>query len=112
MIWNDEYETLPREAMEALQLKRLRALVDRLSSTVPFYKRKLAEVGYKPGDLRKLDDLSRLPFTTKDDLRTIIRSASSPCPWSGWSGFTRHRGRRGSPRWWATPAATSTPGRS
>ena len=69
MIWNDEYETLPREAMEALQLKRLRALVDRLCSTVPFYKRKLGEVGYKPGDLRKLDDLSRLPFTTKDDLR-------------------------------------------
>ncbi|HEX7513623.1 MAG TPA: phenylacetate--CoA ligase [Candidatus Methylomirabilis sp.] len=69
MIWNDEYETLPREAMEALQLKRLRALVDRLCSTVPFYKRKLGEVGYKQGDLRKLDDLSRLPFTTKDDLR-------------------------------------------
>jgi phenylacetate-CoA ligase len=69
MIWNDEYETLPREAMEALQLKRLRALVDRICSAVPFYKRKLGEMGYKPGDLRKLDDLSRLPFTTKDDLR-------------------------------------------
>jgi phenylacetate-CoA ligase len=69
MIWNDEYETLPREAMEALQLKRLRALVDRVCSTVPFYKRKLGEMGYKPGDLRTLDDLSRLPFTTKDDLR-------------------------------------------
>jgi phenylacetate-CoA ligase len=69
MIWNDEYETLPREAMEALQLKRLQALVDRVCSTVPFYKRKLGEMGYKPGDLRTLDDLSRLPFTTKDDLR-------------------------------------------
>ena len=69
MIWNDEYETLPREAMEALQLKRLRALVDRVCSTVPVYKRKLGEMGYKPGDLRTLDDLSRLPFTTKDDLR-------------------------------------------
>jgi phenylacetate-CoA ligase len=69
MIWNDEYETLPREAMEALQLKRLRDLADRVCSTVPFYKRKLGEMGYKPGDLRTLDDLSRLPFTTKDDLR-------------------------------------------
>jgi phenylacetate-CoA ligase len=55
--------------MEALQLKRLQALVDRVCSTVPFYKRKLGEMGYKPGDLRTLDDLSRLPFTTKDDLR-------------------------------------------
>jgi len=69
MIWNDEFETLPREAMEALQLKRLRDLVDRVYSTVPFYRRKLSEIGYKPGDLRKLEDLSRLPFTTKDDLR-------------------------------------------
>jgi phenylacetate-CoA ligase len=55
--------------MEALQLKRLRDLVDRVYSTVPFYRRKLSEIGYKPGDLRKLEDLSRLPFTTKDDLR-------------------------------------------
>jgi phenylacetate-CoA ligase len=69
MIWNDEFETLPREAMEALQLKRLRDLVDRVYSTVPFYKKKLEDVGYKPGDLRKLEDLTRLPFTTKDDLR-------------------------------------------
>jgi len=69
MIWNDEFETLPREAMEALQLKRLRDLVDRVVSTVPFYRRKLTEIGYKPGDIRKLEDLSRLPFTSKEDLR-------------------------------------------
>jgi phenylacetate-CoA ligase len=69
MIWNDEFETLPREAMEALQLKRLRDMVDRVSATVPFYRRKLAEAAYKPGDLKKIEDLSRLPFTTKDDLR-------------------------------------------
>jgi phenylacetate-CoA ligase len=69
MIWNDEYETLPREAMEALQLKRLRDLVDRLYSRVPFYRQKLTEAGYKPGDIRTPNDLARLPFTTKDDLR-------------------------------------------
>jgi phenylacetate-CoA ligase len=69
MIWNDEFETLPREALEALQLKRLRDLVDRVYSTVPFYKTRLDRIGYKPGDLRKIEDLTRLPFTTKDDLR-------------------------------------------
>jgi phenylacetate-CoA ligase len=69
MIWNDEFETLPREALEALQLKRLRDLVDRVYSTVPFYKARLDRVGYKPGDLRTIGDLTRLPFTTKDDLR-------------------------------------------
>jgi len=69
MIWNDEYETLPREALEALQLKRLRDLVDRMYARVPFYRQKLTEAGYKPGDIRTLGDLARLPFTAKDDLR-------------------------------------------
>ena len=69
MIWNDEFETLPREALAALQGKRLRDLVDRVHGAVPFYRKKLAAAGFKPGDVRGLDDLSRLPFTTKDDLR-------------------------------------------
>ncbi len=69
MIWNDEFETLPREALVALQAKRLRDLVERVHGAVPFYRKKLADAGYKPGDVRGLDDLSRLPFTTKDDLR-------------------------------------------
>lgn len=69
MIWNDEFETLPREAMEALQLKRLREQVDRVYGTVPFYRNKLSEAGFRPGDIRKLDDLEKIPFTTKIDLR-------------------------------------------
>ena len=69
MIWNDEFETLPREALVALQAKRLRDLVERVHGAVPFYRKKLADAGYKPGDVRGLDDLSGLPFTTKDDLR-------------------------------------------
>ena len=69
MIWNEEFETLPREALEALQLKRLRSLVDRVYGTVPFYRKRLEESGYRAGDIRSLKDLSRLPFTTKIDLR-------------------------------------------
>ncbi len=69
MIWNDEFETLPREVLAALQGKRLRDLVERLHGAVPFYRKKLAAAGFKPGDVRGLDDLSKLPFTTKDDLR-------------------------------------------
>jgi len=69
MIWDEEFETLPKEAIEALQLKRLRSLVDRVYGTVPFYRGKLEESGYRPGDIRSLSDLSRLPFTTKTDLR-------------------------------------------
>ncbi|MGV1097970.1 phenylacetate--CoA ligase family protein [Thiovibrio sp. JS02] len=69
MIWNEEYETLPREALEALQLKRLKAQVERVYATVPYYKKKMEEAGVAPGDIRQLSDIRLLPFTTKEDLR-------------------------------------------
>ncbi len=69
MIWDDEFETLPREALQALQSKRLRDLVDRVYAAVPFYRHRLDEAGWKAGDLRGLEDLQHLPFTGKDDLR-------------------------------------------
>lgn len=69
MIYNIEFETLPREALEAIQLRRLKNTVERIYAIVPFYRRKLDEVGVKPDDIKTLDDLKRLPFTTKQDLR-------------------------------------------
>ncbi len=67
-IW-DNVETASRAALEQLQLERLREGVARISTTVPFYRRKLAEAGVTAGEIRSLDDLARLPFTTKSDLR-------------------------------------------
>lgn len=69
MIWNQHIECMSREDMEALQLRRLQEMVDRIYYNVPFYRRKLQEVGFMPGDIRHLSDLSKLPFTTKQDLR-------------------------------------------
>ena len=69
MIWNEEYETLPREALESIQLKRLQALVTRVYATVPYYRKKMEDAGVTSGDIKTLKDLSRLPFTTKEDLR-------------------------------------------
>ncbi len=69
MIWDEEFETLPREALEALQLKRLRAILERVYATVPFYRNKFDSLGVKPSDLKSLADLKRFPFTTKIDLR-------------------------------------------
>ena len=69
MIYNEEYETLPREALEALQLKRLQSQIERIYARVPYYRAKMDEVGGTPGDIRTLADISRLPFTTKEDLR-------------------------------------------
>ncbi len=69
MIWNEEYETMPREALEALQLSRLRKVVERVYSTVPFYKKSLDQAGMQPAKIKTLDDLQKLPFTGKTDLR-------------------------------------------
>ncbi len=69
MIWNEEYETLPREALEALQAKRLRNLVERVSATVPFYKEKFKEMNITADDIKTVADIVKLPFTTKQDMR-------------------------------------------
>jgi phenylacetate-CoA ligase len=69
MIWNEEFETLPREALEALQLKRLKSTVERVYETVPFYRKKFDELGVKPSHVKTLKDLQLLPFTIKNDLR-------------------------------------------
>jgi phenylacetate-CoA ligase len=69
MIWNEELEMLPREVLEALQLKRLKELIERLYASVPFYRGKMDDQNVRPGDMETLGDLQKLPFTEKDDLR-------------------------------------------
>jgi phenylacetate-CoA ligase len=67
VIFEPDFETLPRGQLRALQLERLRALVAYVKERVPLYRDRLA--GVESGDIRSLDDLQRLPFTRKDDLR-------------------------------------------
>lgn len=69
MIYNIEFETLPREALEAIQFRRLKTVLERAYAMVPFYRRKFQEAGITPADVKTLNDLQRLPFTTKKDLR-------------------------------------------
>ncbi|MDR3039035.1 MAG: phenylacetate--CoA ligase [Candidatus Adiutrix sp.] len=69
MIFDVRQETLPRDELEALQLRRLKDLCHRLYACVPFYTRKFDAAGLKPEQVRSLDDLRRLPFTEKQDLR-------------------------------------------
>jgi phenylacetate-CoA ligase len=68
MNWQ-EIETLPREGMEAIQLRRLQLLVQRVYDKVRPYRAKMDAAGIKPADIRSLADLHHLPYTTKDDLR-------------------------------------------
>ncbi|RJQ77337.1 MAG: phenylacetate--CoA ligase, partial [Desulfobacteraceae bacterium] len=69
MIYNMEFETMPREALEAIQLRRLQTTVERVYANVAFYREKFQQTDVSPADIRSLDDLRRLPFTTKQDLR-------------------------------------------
>jgi len=69
MIYDIKNETLPREDLERIQLKRLQALCERVYATVPFYRKKFDEMGVKPQDIKSLKDLTLLPFTVKQDLR-------------------------------------------
>jgi phenylacetate-CoA ligase len=69
MIWNRAAETMPRSELTALQRDRLRDVVARVYARVPFYRAAFDRAGVRPEQVRSLDDLRRLPFTRKADLR-------------------------------------------
>ena len=69
MIWNETKECMSRDEMLNLQSARLVKLVDRVYHNVEYYRKKMQAVGLEPGDIRGVEDLEKLPFTTKDDLR-------------------------------------------
>ena len=68
-MWNRAAETMPREQLQALQVQRLRAMVSRVSARVPFHTKRLAAAGVTADNIQSLDDLARIPFTLKSDLR-------------------------------------------
>lgn len=69
MIWNPQRECADRQQMQELQGSALQAMVRRIYNHVPFYRNRLMELGMEPGDIRSVEQLMLLPFTTKTDLR-------------------------------------------
>jgi phenylacetate-CoA ligase len=69
MILDIGFETMPREDLEPIILRRFKATIERVYANVPVYRRKLEENGITPNDIQFLEDLKRIPFTTKEDLR-------------------------------------------
>ncbi len=69
MIRSPEYETMPREQLENLQLNRLQSTVAYVYEKVPFYHNALKAKEITPGSIKSLSDLARLPFTSKLDFR-------------------------------------------
>lgn len=69
MIWNEHIECMDREQIVQIQSERLRDMVERVYHNVPFYRKKMQALGIEVGDIRGVEDLHKLPFTTKEDLR-------------------------------------------
>ena len=69
MLWEPDKERIQEDDLRQLQLERLQSTLYRVGTHVPFYRKKFAELRFNYDDIRSLDDLSRLPFTIKQDLR-------------------------------------------
>ena len=69
MYWNKEVETASREKIKEIQLDNLKKCVKRVYEKVPLYKEKFDEAGITPDDIQTLEDLKKIPFTYKEDLR-------------------------------------------
>ncbi len=83
MFYNEEFETLPREALKALQLKRLQQVLQRVYHTVGFYKKAFDRAQIKPSDIKYLDDLKKLPFITRKDMSDNYPYGLFAVPMSG-----------------------------
>jgi len=68
-MWEPEYECMKREDLSRLQLERLKATLDRVCQQVPFYRQSFDRLKLHPEEIKSLEDLKRLPFTSKADLR-------------------------------------------
>ena len=69
MIYNEEFETMPREVIKSLQVKRLQQVLERVYHTVGFYKKSFDAAKVKPDEIKSIADMKKLPFITRKDLR-------------------------------------------
>ena len=97
MIWNNNKECMPREQMRELQGKRLHKIVDYVYHNVPFYRDKLQQMDIKPEDITSIDDIVKLPFTTKQDLRDNYPFGLQAAPQSEVIRFHASSGTTGNP---------------
>ncbi len=68
-MFNPKIETMPQKELRGLQLKRLKEIVNYSYSNIPFYRKRMDGAGIDPSGIKSIDDVTKIPFTTKDDLR-------------------------------------------
>jgi phenylacetate-CoA ligase len=97
MYWNKEAETMPREELKKLQLQRLKEVVKYAYERVPFYRKRFEAAGIKPEDIRSLEDLKYIPFTSKADLREVYPFGHFAVPLSEIAEIHSSSGTTGKP---------------
>lgn len=77
MIWNESIECMDRESLRKIQSIRLKRTVERVYHDTPFYRKKMQELGITPDDINSIDDIVKLPFTTKGGISLPFSSVVS-----------------------------------
>lgn len=95
--WDPEIETMPVEALRELQEKKLKELVHYVYENSPFYRKRFDEHGVKPEDIKTLEDVRKLPFTVKKDLRDTYPTGMFCVPNSKLARFHASSGTTGKP---------------
>ena len=78
IYWNPILETLPREELQALQLKKFRRIVAWAYDNSPFYRRLYRDAGMEPGDIRRFEDIKKVPKINKDMMREVQQREPFP----------------------------------
>ncbi|MDO4962103.1 MAG: phenylacetate--CoA ligase [Eubacteriales bacterium] len=98
MFWNEEMETMPREQLKELQGERLKKTVELVYNNVEHYREKMDAAGVKPEDIKSVEDLSKLPFTTYHDLADVYPFGMASAPVSECVRLQASSGTTGKPK--------------
>jgi phenylacetate-CoA ligase len=96
-IWNPSLECLSRDLLEKLQLQRLKEIVHKLYNNSKYYRQKMKEKNITPEDIKTLQDITKLPFTTKEDLRELYPYSMSVVPIESLAEIRASSGTTGKP---------------
>jgi phenylacetate-CoA ligase len=96
-IWNPSLECLSRDLLEKLQLQRLKEIVYKLYNNSKYYRQKMKEKNITPEDIKTLQDITKLPFTTKEDLRELYPYSMSVVPIESLAEIRASSGTTGKP---------------
>ena len=98
MIWNEAKECMSRDEIESIQSARLVKVVNRVYHNVEYYRKKMQAAGLEPGDIKGIEDLSKLPFTTYEDLNATYPFGLAAVPKSELVRVHASSGTTGKPK--------------